>query len=106
MFDPTMLPTAMPGEPASEACTLVTSSGVEVPKPTSVSPISSGETPIRSAICTAPRTSPSPPRASRTSPPMINPAVSMRPARSDARRRWGGAPGQSTRAPLTRMISA
>jgi hypothetical protein len=69
MFEPTMLPIAMPGEPASEACTLVTSSGVEVPKPTSVRPISSGETPSRSAACTAPRTSSSPPTTSTTRPP-------------------------------------
>ena len=45
MFEPTTLPTAMPGEPFSAAVTLATSSGLEVPKPTRVSPISSGETP-------------------------------------------------------------
>ncbi len=37
------LPSAMPGAPASEAWMEVTSSGVEVPKPTRVSPITSGE---------------------------------------------------------------
>ena len=70
MFDPTMLPTAMPDAPASEACTLVTSSGVEVPKPTSVRPMSRGETPSRSAMRTAPRTKSSPPSSSSTRPPI------------------------------------
>jgi len=79
IFEPTTLPTAMPGEPESDACTLVTSSGVEVPKPTKVRPISSGETPSRSAICTAPRTSISPPAASSASPPRMCSAVSIAP---------------------------
>src|SRR5690606_7807316 len=68
IFEPTMLPTAMPGEPTSAACTLVTSSGVEVPKPTSVSPIRSGDTPKHSAVRTAPRTRSSAPTTSSARP--------------------------------------
>ena len=60
---------AMPGDPAIAACTLVASSGVEVPKPTIVSPASRGEMPSRAAMPTAPRTNSSPPSASSTSPP-------------------------------------
>ncbi len=65
---PTTLPMAMPGEPAKAAWRLVTSSGIEVPKPTMVSPISSGETRSRVAKATAPRTSRSPPTTSSASP--------------------------------------
>ncbi|GHE06049.1 hypothetical protein GCM10008024_39160 [Allgaiera indica] len=50
MFEPTMFPKAMPGDPVSPACTDVTNSGIEVPKPTRVRPITSGEMPIRSAV--------------------------------------------------------
>ena len=71
MLEPTMLPTATPGEPSSAACTLVTSSGVEVPKPTSVSPMISGETPSAPAVRTAPRTRSSPPITSPARPPRI-----------------------------------
>ena len=69
MLEPTTLPTAIPGLPIRAAWMLVTSSGVEVPKPTSVSPITSGETPNRRAVPTAPRTSTSPPTSSSTNPP-------------------------------------
>ena len=55
-------------DPASDAWTEVTSSGVEVPKPTTVRPTSSGETPRPRAALTAPRTSVSPPRVSSTRP--------------------------------------
>ena len=65
---PTTLPSAMPGEPISAASTLATSSGVEVPKPTSVSQIISSDTPMRRATATAPRTRKSPPAASRAKP--------------------------------------
>ena len=47
MLLPTTLPMAMPGEPLSAASRLVISSGVEVPKPTRVKPISRGDTPRR-----------------------------------------------------------
>ena len=41
---PITLPKAMPNEPLSAACKVTTSSGIEVPKATTVAPISSGET--------------------------------------------------------------
>ena len=68
MFEPTTLPSAMPGAPAKAALREVTSSGIEVPKPTIVSPISRGDSPIRAASATAPRTSRSPPAKRRASP--------------------------------------
>ena len=68
MLLPTTLPTAMPEEPDKAACKLVTSSGDEVPKPTSVSPITMGDRPNPLATETDPRTSISPPRTSPTRP--------------------------------------
>jgi len=65
MLLPTTFPTAMAEDPDSAACKLVTNSGVEVPKPTSVSPMTIGEMPNDLAAETAPRTS--------SSPPMIKP---------------------------------
>lgn len=62
MLLPTALPTALPGAPASAACALVTSSGIEVPKPINVKPITSGDIPNYCASATAPRTSNSTPR--------------------------------------------
>jgi hypothetical protein len=44
----------MPGAPIRAACRLATSSGVDVPKPTKVKPMSSGETPSRLARATLP----------------------------------------------------
>ena len=67
----------MPGEPLSPACTDVTSSGIEVPKPTSVRPMTSGETSSRPAACTAPRTSKSPPATSSRNPARSAPQVSI-----------------------------
>jgi hypothetical protein len=49
IFEPTILPYAIPGALVRIACIEVTSSGVEVPKPTSVRPITSGEIPRRDA---------------------------------------------------------
>ena len=71
MLLPITLPTAMPGEPASAASTLTTSSGADVPKPTMVSPTINGEIPIRRAIPTAPRTRPSPPARSKNRPARV-----------------------------------
>ena len=71
ILEPTMFPIAIPGEPSIEASMLVTSSGIEVPKPTSVMPISSGDMPSRSAVAAAPRTSISPPAISSTRPPAM-----------------------------------
>jgi hypothetical protein len=78
VFDPTTLPTAMPGELLSAAVTLVTNSGVEVPNPTNVKPINKGETPKDLAEATAPRTSNSPPTRSNTKPPMISNHIVMK----------------------------
>ena len=72
MLLPTTLPTAMPGEPFMAPVTLATSSGVEVPKPTRVRPMSSDETPMRLASVTEPRTSSSAPTTSSTSPRAIS----------------------------------
>ena len=77
MLEPTTLPTAIPAEPLRAAVRLVTSSGVEVPKPTRVSPINSGDTPSALADATAPRTSSSPPTTSNTKPMAIFIQVSM-----------------------------
>ena len=68
---PITLPTAMPGEPTRAACRLVMSSGVDVPNPTRVKPIKSGDTPKRRARATLPRTSSSPPLISRTRPTLM-----------------------------------
>jgi hypothetical protein len=71
-LEPTTLPTAIPGAPASAALTLVTSSGAEVPNPTSVTPMTSGDIPSRLATATEPRTRPSPPSNRSTRPPRIS----------------------------------
>ena len=68
MLLPTTLPRAIPGEPRNAACRLATSSGVDVPNPTSVKPITSGDSPRRRAMATAPFTSASPPPSSRSRP--------------------------------------
>ena len=68
MFDPTTLPKAISDAPSRAALTDTSNSGVEVPKPTITNPINSLETPIRSAIATAPRTRASPPTNKRTRP--------------------------------------
>ena len=68
MFEPTMLPIAMSGTPRSAASTETRSSGVEVPKPTTVRPIRSGGSAKRNAIAAPPRTSHSPPTKSPARP--------------------------------------
>ena len=62
MFDPMILPTAMSGTPRQAASTETRSSGVEVPNPTTVRPISKGGMAMLRAIPTLPRTKASPPR--------------------------------------------
>ena len=61
MFEPTTLPTAMSPEPLRAAMSEVESSGVDVPKPTMVSPMKKADTPMFLAMATAPRTSNSAP---------------------------------------------
>ena len=68
MFEPTTLPSAISGAPSRAALTDTSNSGVEVPKPTITNPIKSLDTPIRSAMATAPRTSASPPTNNNTRP--------------------------------------
>ena len=68
MLLPTTLPSASSGLSLSAAERLTTSSGAEVPKPTSVKPITKGLTPIARAIRIAPRMSASAPATSTTSP--------------------------------------
>ena len=70
MLEPTMLPSAMSGTPRHAASTDTRSSGVDVPKPTTVSPINSGGIAMRRAMPTLPRTSASPPKNKP-----INPAI-------------------------------
>ena len=72
MLLPTTLPTAIPPAPASAACTLTTSSGALVPKATTVSPITSGVRPRRSARLAAPRTSALAPPVSSAIPTSTN----------------------------------
>jgi len=68
MLEPMILPQAMPGALSNAASTLVTSSGIEVPKPTITKPTINGVTRAFSASCTAPRTSSSPPTTRATNP--------------------------------------
>jgi hypothetical protein len=72
MFDPTMLPIAISGTPFNAACTDTKSSGVNVPKPTTVKPMMNGEIDILCAMLTLPRTRASPPRNRPTKPAMID----------------------------------
>ena len=65
MFDPSTLPMAMPGDPASAAETEVSISGIEVPNPSTTAPTTAMGRRIRVASATPPRTSPSPPPSSR-----------------------------------------
>ena len=61
MLEPTTLPNARSDEPRSAAARVPASSGLEVPKETTVSPITTGVMPSRRARATEPRTSASPP---------------------------------------------
>ena len=68
VFDPTTLPMAMAGAPSSAALSDTSNSGIEVPKPTTVSPISNGGMPSLLASEIAPRTRKSAPNVSKASP--------------------------------------
>ena len=68
MFEPMTLPMAMPGWSASAAWTETINSGAEVPKPTMVRPIRSGERWKARAMDDAPRTRNSPPATRMTRP--------------------------------------
>ena len=70
-----MLPHARAGEPARTDSTLVTSSGIDVPKPTTTTPMTSGESRALPASPTAPRTSTSPPATRPTSPARMSSAA-------------------------------
>jgi hypothetical protein len=68
MFEPTTLPTAMPGSPRPAEPMLTASSGAEVPKATTVSPTTTGDRPKRTATRPAPRTRTSAPPMRATTP--------------------------------------
>ncbi len=68
MLEPTTFPMAIPAAPARAACTETRSSGVEVPKPTTVSPMTRGGTRNLSASALAPCTSQLPPKKSPARP--------------------------------------
>ena len=53
MLDPTMLPTEIESRPSKAATSVTPNSGAEVPKATTVSPMTSWEIPIRSARAAA-----------------------------------------------------
>ena len=72
ILEPTMLPQAIAGDPMRAASILVTSSGMDVPRPTITTPMTSALTPAFSASATAPRTSNSPPKTSATRPKTVN----------------------------------
>jgi hypothetical protein len=67
-FEPSTLPTAKAGAPLIAAKTETASSGAEVPKATTVRPITSGETPTRRARPVAPSMRESPPWARAARP--------------------------------------
>ena len=68
MLLPTILPTESPEAPFNAAPTLTTSSGAEVPKATTVKPITRGETFNLSARATEPLTRNSAPPNRRINP--------------------------------------
>ena len=70
MFEPTILPIARPAEPPKAASKLTTNSGADVPKATTVMPITIGEMPIFSARIAAPRTIASAATKRTMKPPM------------------------------------
>lgn len=72
MFDPTMLPMLNPGLLAKAACRLTKSSGMDVPNPKIVMPITIGLSFARCAMLVAPSMSQSPPLTSITNPARIN----------------------------------
>jgi len=76
IFEPIILPRAMPVLPLMLAITLTTSSGAEVPKATTVKPIKKAETPNRLAIDDEPSTMISAPLM-RNTKPIINRKISI-----------------------------
>ncbi len=68
MFDPATLPIAKPDEPTHAACVDTSSSGMDVPKPTTVMPMTIALNLARCAIATAPSIKKSPPFTRRTNP--------------------------------------
>ena len=68
MFDPATLPMASPDEPTQAAWVDTNSSGIDVPKPTTVSPITILLNLARWAMATAPSIKKSPPFMRRTKP--------------------------------------
>lgn len=83
VFDPTTFPTARSPRSALEASTLTSSSGIEVPKATTVRPTTIALTPSSRASREAPRTRPSAPPYSSSRP---NPNRSARVSTSE--RSW------------------
>ncbi len=73
MLEPTILPTATSECPSTTDCKLTKSSGADVPKETTVIPITSGEISNFLAIPTAPLTKKSPLKTSTTSPKIRSP---------------------------------
>ena len=80
MFEPNALPTAMPGLPLVAANTATSISGAEVPKPTMVRPMISGDTCMLSATAAAPLMKRSALQISKTKPATIaRQSINMKP---------------------------
>jgi len=70
MLEPIALPIASPELPCREATADTSISGAEVPKPTIVRPMSSGDTPRLRAVAAAPMTKRSAPQTRSANPAM------------------------------------
>ena len=70
MFEPTALPRLRPPLPRMAAMSETENSGIEVPKPTTVSPTTIGEMPSLRAMREAPSTSHEAPRPRHRMPPV------------------------------------
>lgn len=77
MLLPTTLPTARSVSPPSTAPVVTASSGAEVATDTTVRPTTSADIPMRRASADAPRTRPSPPTTSSTSPATMSPTFAI-----------------------------
>ena len=71
MFDPATFPIAKPDEPTHAACVDTNSSGIDVPNPTTVIPMTIALSFARWAIATAPSIKKSPPFTRRKNPSRI-----------------------------------
>ena len=71
MFEPATLPMASPEDPIHAACVDTSNSGIDVPKPTTVMPMTIALSFARCAIATAPSIKKSPPFIRRTKPRMM-----------------------------------